>query len=34
MNSKRRIVMRPLEDQAPFLDRELFEKEMIITPLD
>ena len=34
MNSKRRMVMRPLEDQAPFLDRELFTKEMIITPLD
>jgi acetolactate synthase-1/2/3 large subunit len=34
MNSKRRMVMRPLEDQAPFMDRELFAKEMIITPLD
>lgn len=33
MNSKRRMVMRPLEDQAPFLDRELFAKEMIITLL-
>lgn len=34
MNSKRRIVTRPLEDQAPFLDRKVFEKEMIIDPLD
>jgi acetolactate synthase-1/2/3 large subunit len=34
MNSKRRIVTRPLEDQAPFLDRELFESEMVIQPLD
>lgn len=34
MNSKRRIVMRPIEDQAPFLERDVFFKEMIITPLD
>lgn len=34
MNSKRRMVMRPLEDQAPFLDREVFNSEMIIEPLD
>ncbi len=33
-NSKRRIVQRPLEDQAPFLDRALFLSEMIIAPLD
>ena len=34
MNSKRRMVMRPLEDQAPFLDRDVFNSEMIIEPLD
>lgn len=34
MNSKRRMVMRPLEDQAPFLDRDVFNNEMIIEPLD
>ena len=34
MNNKRRMVMRPLEDQAPFLDREVFNSEMIIEPLD
>ena len=33
-NSKRRVVQRPLEDQAPFLARELFLSEMIIEPLD
>lgn len=33
-NSQNRIVTRPLEDQAPFLDRELFNSEMIIDPLD
>ena len=33
-NSKRRIVQRPLEDQAPFLDRSLFLSEMIIEPID
>jgi len=34
MNSKKRLVNRPLEDQSPFLDRDLFLKEMIIEPLD
>lgn len=33
-NSQRRIVNRSLEDQAPFMDRELFLKEMIIDPID
>ena len=33
-NSKRRYVNRPLEDQAPFLDRELFLSEMVIEPID
>lgn len=32
--SERKFVSRPLEDQAPFLDRELFLKEMIIDPID
>lgn len=29
-----RFVRRPLEDQAPFLDRELFLSEMVIEPID
>ena len=29
-----RFVQRPLEDQSPFLDRELFLSEMIIEPID
>jgi acetolactate synthase I/II/III large subunit len=33
-NSKRRIVQRPIEDLAPFIERELFLSEMIIEPLD
>lgn len=33
-NAKRRIVRRPIEDQAPYLDRELFLSEMIIQPID
>lgn len=33
-NSKRRVVRRPIEDQAPFMERELFFSEMIIEPLD
>lgn len=33
-NSDRRFVNRPIEDQAPFVDRELFKKEMIIEPID
>ena len=33
-NSKRRIVQRPIEDQAPFMARELFLSEMIIETLD
>ena len=31
-DSKGRIVSRPLEDQAPFLDRDLFLSEMIVEP--
>ncbi|MCA3238984.1 MAG: thiamine pyrophosphate-binding protein [Curvibacter sp.] len=30
----RRMVRRPLEDQAPFLDREVFQQEMVIDPID
>ncbi len=33
-DSKRRIVSRPIEDQRPYLDRELFLAEMIIEPID
>jgi len=33
-NAKNRIVNRPLEDQSPYLDRELFLSEMIIEPID
>ena len=33
-NSKKQIVTRPLEDQSPYLDRELFLSEMVIDPID
>lgn len=33
-NAQRRVVRRPLEDQAPFLDRDLFLSEMVIEPID
>lgn len=33
-NSKRNFVNRPLEDQSPFLNREIFLQEMIIDPID
>lgn len=33
-DSKRRLVQRPLEDQAPFLERELFLAEMLIKPVN
>ena len=32
--SDKRFVRRPLEDQAPFLNRELFNSEMIVNPID
>ena len=32
--SSRKFVRRPLEDQWPFLDRELFLSQMIIDPID
>jgi len=33
-NSNKRIVARPLEDQSPYLDRDLFLSEMVIEPID
>lgn len=33
-NSSGKFVRRPIEDQAPFINRELFVKEMIIKPID
>lgn len=33
-NSKNGLVRRPLEDQLPFLERELFLSEMVIKPID
>lgn len=33
-NSKRKYVNRPLEDQAPWLEREDFLREMVIEPID
>lgn len=33
-DSNNKIVVRPLEDQLPFLDRDLFLSEMIIKPID
>ena len=33
-NSLRKFVVRPLEDQMPFMDRELLKNEMIIEPID
>lgn len=34
MNSKKRFVTRPLEDMAPFIERDKFLSEMIINPID
>ena len=33
-NSRRKFVNKPIEDQYPFIDRELFSSEMIIEPID
>lgn len=33
-NSQRKFVNRPIEDQMPFLDREIIKKEMIVEPID
>lgn len=34
MNKKHRILRRTLEDQAPFLDREIIRSEMIVEPIE
>ena len=34
MYGKRKVGFRPIEDQSPFIDRDLFFKEMIIEPLE
>ena len=31
---EKRFVQRPLEDQSPFLDRDIFVREMIVEPID
>ena len=33
-NIERKYVSRPLEDQIPFLNRDVFLNEMIINPID
>lgn len=33
-NKQKRMVRRPIEDQSPFLDRDLFLSEMLIKPID
>jgi acetolactate synthase-1/2/3 large subunit len=33
-DSNNRLVFRPLEDQAPYLDRNVFNSEMIVEPID
>jgi acetolactate synthase-1/2/3 large subunit len=33
-DSKKKIITRPLEDQSPYLDRELFLSEMVIKAID
>jgi len=33
-NLNKRFVRRPIEDQAPFLDRQIFLSEMIVEPID
>ena len=32
-DSNNHLVMRPLEDQKPFIDREVFLSEMVIDPI-
>ena len=34
MNKKHRILRRTLEDQSPFLDREVIRAEMIVEPIE
>lgn len=33
-SAKKSVVRRPIEDQAPFMERELFLSEMVIEPID
>ena len=33
-NAQRKFVVRPLEDQMPFMDREVLKNEMIVEPID
>lgn len=33
-NQMKKIVKRPLEDQSPYLEREMFLREMVITPIN
>ena len=33
-NAQRKFVVRPLEDQMPFMDREILKSEMIVEPID
>ncbi len=33
-DKNRRVVRRPIEDQAPFLERDIFLREMLIEPID
>ena len=33
-DSNKRFVRRPIEDQAPFLDRQIFLSEMLVEPID
>ena len=34
MYGHRKFGFRPIEDQSPYIDRELFFKEMIVKPLE
>ena len=34
VGANKRLVRRPLEDQWPFLEREFFAQQMVITPID
>ena len=34
VGAKKRLVRRPLEDQWPFLDRDFFAQQMVISPID
>ena len=34
VGANKRLVRRPLEDQWPFLDRDFFAQQMVITPID